>query len=151
MYQEDVYVMLLHRYLGKNPGADEKDFLIYEIERRSSDSIENVLNTPLNKLHSNIRYFKIKLDRLPPKNKTKSKKKSLPYQIALLEHIGFFQLEYFKRLPQSKVDKITALLLNSNERSVRGNRSALKDGNVGHQKYTSYTHKEKIDKDLNNL
>lgn len=92
------------------------------------------------------------LQRTQTKIQPKKKKiTSLPYQIALLDHIGFFQLDFFKGLSQSKVDKITAFLLNTQERSVRGNRSALKDKNIGHVKYTSYKHINDIDKDLDNL
>ncbi len=73
-----------------------------------------------------------------------SKKVSLPYQIALLKQLGFFDLEYFKDLSQTKVNMIIAKLLNTQDRSVSGNISALKDRNIGHHKYTSYKHVETV-------
>jgi hypothetical protein len=150
--QEDVYFMLLSQYLGKNPNADEKDFLLHQIELRSPDSIENIQDTPLNEVNSNIRYFKIKLDRLPSKNKTNSKKKSLPYQIALLNELGYFELEKFKNLPKDKVYEITARLLNSDKRSVKGNHAVLnpisKENTV---KFTSHIYMEAVKKYLNSI
>lgn len=152
MYQEDVYVMHLHQYLGKNPEANERDFLIHEIERRSSDSIENVLKTPLNNLPSNIKYFKIKLDRLPPENKTKSKERSLPYQIALLNELGFFELDKLKALPKDKVYQVVANLLNADKRGVSGNHRVLDPNSLENRiKFTSFNHVDKVRKYLDEL
>ena len=150
--QEDVYLMLLSQYLGKNPNADEKDFLLHEIERRSPDSFENIQDTALNEVNSNIRYFKIKLDRLPSKNKTNSNKKSLPYQIALLNELGYFELEKSKNLSKDKVYEITARLLNSDKRSVKGNHAVLDpNSNENRSKFTSQNYMEEVEKYLNSI
>lgn len=170
------YSILVLRYLNRHPESSEYEMVKNDIEFyesfvdevRTSIQKNEVFENEHGKFTYDIDYLKrnekyleflkekLRILQLEEKlnlteNSRDAKKVKLPYQIAMLDHIGFFQLEYFKGLTQSKVDMITAKLLNTQERSVRGNRSALEDKNVGHHKYTSYNHKNDIENDISNL
>ncbi len=100
--------------------------------------------------------LKIQLNRLKPISsdltKTIKKTSSLPYQIALLNELGFFDLDKFKNLPQSKVYQITAKLLNANKRGVSGNHRVLSDNTKEDRlRYTADKHIDDVKKYLDKL
>lgn len=130
-------------------GNEPYEKVIHQIKIVIANDISKIAN-----LRKEIVFYKTRLSRLQSMRQTKTidtntKKKSLPYQIALLNEVGFFELEYFKKLTQKKVNEITSKILNTQPRSVSGNISALQDKNIGHQKYTSYKHIESVKKYLN--
>tara|TARA_R110002167_G_scaffold176569_3_gene376076 strand:- start:838 stop:1713 length:876 start_codon:yes stop_codon:yes gene_type:complete len=86
---------------------------------------------------------------LPTKNEISKSKISLPHQIALLNEIGFFELDYFKNITDTKRNIIISKLLNTNTRSVKGNISALNPkSNENPSKYTSYNYMDEVKKYL---
>lgn len=79
-------------------------------------------------------------------------KVSLPYQIALLNELGFFELERIKHLPKEKVFAITAKLLNADGRSVKGNYHVLNPkSEENRQRFTSYNYMSEVKNYLDRL
>nr|WP_299168783.1 hypothetical protein [uncultured Allomuricauda sp.] len=80
------------------------------------------------------------------------KNSSLPYQIALLNEVGFFDLERLKGLSKSKQYDLLAKLLNADSRSVKGNHAVLNPhSNENRTKFTSYNYMDEVKVYLNNL
>ncbi|WP_291868599.1 hypothetical protein [Maribacter sp.] len=114
-----------------------------------------------NKMHQNYLFDaengiewieqKIKGEGLPEVEKDNNKI-SLPHQIALLNEIGFFELDYFKNATQTKRNKIISKLLNADLRGVRGNIKTL-DPNTTENifRFTSYKHIDEVKNYLNKL
>lgn len=81
---------------------------------------------------------------------------SLPFSIAMLNEIGFFELESIKRLTPINQAKIIAIIQTKNpndlniNRAISGNVRVLNPDNKENEfKYTSYKHSQKVKEVLN--
>lgn len=87
------------------------------------------------------------------KETTPEKVTPLPLQIAILNKIGFFDLEVFKNLNTSQKENLISILLNRpDKRGIRGNINVLQDGsNENAHKYTSHKKEKEVNEILQNL
>jgi hypothetical protein len=92
-----------------------------------------------------LQFLQGRLDALnPPK---KDEVYSLPYKIALLHEIGFFDLPKLLAVDIGKREKIIKSLIGGNERDIRGNIAVLKPQSKDSRlKYTSNDHLEDVAK-----
>lgn len=79
--------------------------------------------------------------------------KGLPYQIAMLDYLGFLEYlhsNYFKTKYKLRAELVK--ILDATDRSIKGNISVLDDYSKENKKlYTSHLHKEKVIKDYEQL
>lgn len=127
---------------------------IFEI--KSISDIKSIIGNWWGNGEQTKKDLQIQLNRLKPINsdlaKTKKKATSLPYQIALLNELGFFELDKLKNLPQDKVYQLTAKLLNADKRGVSGNHRVLDpNSNEDVKRYTSYNYMDEVKKYLDKL
>lgn len=79
--------------------------------------------------------------------------KQLPYKIALLSYLGFFEYAIDKHF-KSQFGLIRALekMLNSSTREIKGNINVLKQySKENKSRYTSHLHKKEVEKDYQNI
>ena len=127
----------------------------FEYKVKKIDSEKKVTNgaVKFKKVHFNLRLLQEQMTKKPLQQIiSPSSKVKLPYQIALLNELGFFELDKFKNLSQSKVYQITAKLLNADKRGVSGNHRVLDPkSNEDRFRYTSDKHIDDVKKYLDRL
>ena len=136
----------------------------YEIAKRENEE-NNFLNSTRkdrrkeyeNKIkdYQNILVeYQIKLDALPlPKSqKEELKEKSLPYKIALLDKIGFFNLPSIKNLTKANQRKVVIKLIEGTDRQIKGNINVLNYKSLDDRiRYTSFSYEEEVSKFLQEI
>ena len=170
------YSILVDRYLNRHPDSSEYEMVKNEVEVyesfveevRTSIEKKEVIEGVNGKFSYDVDYLKsiekyleffkdkLRILELEQKFENKSPKKNksipLPHQVALLNELGYFNLESFKSLPKEKMFEITAKLLNTDIRSVKGNYSTLNPrSNEDPKKYTAYNYMDAVKKYLNNV
>lgn len=137
------------------------DFTDFEIKDYKSLSLEDtpiyrLLNEKLNpNFYTNTNYEDFDFDE---PEKIEEKSYSLPIVIALLNEIGFFELEKIKNLSPTSLAKIIAIIqskdLNNKttNRAISGNIRVLNPNNKEDGfKYTSHKHAQKVKALLNEI
>lgn len=133
--------------------TDKKDFLKRHFKMRKEHQYALLKST----CEDTLRFFETRQNRvshLKPKKGNPKKRKpiSLPHQIALLNELGFFELDKIKHLPKEKVFELTAKLLNADQRGVKGNYAVLDPNSIqDSRRYTSVQYMEQVKKYINNL
>ncbi|OQD44028.1 hypothetical protein BUL40_00280 [Croceivirga radicis] len=82
----------------------------------------------------------------------KKPKTNLPYQIALLNELGFFENEIIKKIPKQKQYQLISKLLGTSERQVKGNVLVLSPiSREDRMRYTSYAYIDSVKKYIQNI
>lgn len=103
-------------------------------------------------LINEIEDLEIRKSRLPQKETEIEKDEALPYKIALLNELGFFELDKITKITKVSLYNILKKLTGSPERSIKGNINVLnKESNEDRTKYTAENHIEEVKKYLNKL
>lgn len=85
------------------------------------------------------------------KDKANSKD-NIPYKIALLEEIGFFQLPKVKNLSKVKQREVISKIIGGTDRQLKGNISVLDPNSLeSRTRYTSFSYEEEVKRYLSSL
>ncbi len=108
------------------------------------------------RLINEIEDLEIRKSRLPQqieKGNEEEVEKGIPYKIALLNEIGFFELEAIKSLTKENQFKIINQLTGSPTRTIKGNVNILRNinSNEDNTKYTSNSYVDEVKNYLNKL
>ncbi|MCB7482468.1 hypothetical protein [Christiangramia sediminis] len=116
------------------------------------------------KFNVNEKYnFKIKIEQYKQLIEVKEKHKleensknnserNLPYKIALLNEIGFFELDLIKNLTSKQKREIVQILIGGSDRQIKGNINVLNPGSKEDPlRYTSTSYKEEVKKYISRL
>ncbi|MGM0931945.1 MAG: hypothetical protein ACQEWD_00720 [Bacteroidota bacterium] len=90
----------------------------------------------------------------PEKQKEGNNQKStdLPYKIALLNEIGFFDLPLMKSLPGTKKREVISKLIGGTDRQIKGNINVLNPRSTDSRtRYTSFAYEDEVKKFISNL
>ena len=75
--------------------------------------------------------------------------KKIPYKIALLNEIGFFDLPAIKELNREKQRGLLNILIGGTDRQLKGNINVLNPNSIDNRiRYTSFTHEKDVKKYL---
>jgi hypothetical protein len=175
-----LYQIHLNFYLSDNKNNTELDFINCKIEDTALLISENRIkeNSPKEgitiKRHIKLRQFlkelkerKVILDTERKVNlllensntedqNTKSDseevEKPLPYKIALLQELGFFELDKIKKLTKENTFKVIQKLTGGTHRTIKGNVNVLNyDSNEDRAKYTSNNYTDDVKNYLDKL
>jgi hypothetical protein len=97
------------------------------------------------------------LENLNTENQTilsdsEEKEKPLPYKIALLQELGFFELDKIKKLTKENKFKVIQKLTGGTHRTIKGNVNVLNyDSNEDRAKYTSNNYTDEVKNYLDKL
>jgi hypothetical protein len=159
-FSETEHVSLLGKELYEQGRIFEKyDIVEFDDFEKYMEKYMQLNSTLIEKLCEFIKfeYFVDYLDRLKSNQEVNHnifthKKTNLPYQIALLNELGFFEMEKIKNLPQDKTYQVLAKLLNVDKRGVSGNHRVLNPhSDEDRKRYTSYNYMDEVKKYLDNL
>jgi len=82
----------------------------------------------------------------------KEKTNNLPYKIALLNEIGFFDLPLIKNLTATKKIEVIKQLIGGTDRQIKGNINVLKPQSMDNRtRYTSFTYEDEVKKFVSKL
>ncbi|CAM4092056.1 hypothetical protein [Gillisia limnaea] len=93
-----------------------------------------------------------KLLSLQNKKQEKEKTNDLPYKIALLKEIGFFDLPLLKNLTGNKKREVVAQLIGGTDRQIKGNINVLNPQSMDDRtRYTSFTYEDEVKRFVSRL
>ena len=124
---------------------NENEFKVFVFEhhlKRERDTFK-----PSTTYEKILDFYKTKLWKLPQeKQEIEDKTKiTIPYKIALLKEIGFFELDFVKKLTKENQYKLTHQILGGSVRSIKGNILVLNPSSTeDRSKYTSENHFEDV-------
>jgi hypothetical protein len=164
LLQEKIFNITYIMHLRKNPHASEKEYLKYSISD-CEKSLENYLTNTNDDKASNIsncenliKYYDFKLKKImlnensETTNKNEEQEEKIPYKIALLKELGFFDLDSIKNRSKENQYKIIHKLLGGTLRTVKGNVLVLNPNSKEDQmKYTANNHLENVKDYLDKL
>lgn len=128
-------------------------YVYYRENNAKNPRIKNVFHDVRLNLTVKLQSFETLLS---TKNKEQDQKKEkqndLPYKIALLKEIGFFDLPLLKNLNATKQREVVKQLIGGSDRQIKGNINVLnRDSLEDRLRYTSFAYEDEVKKFVSNL